>query len=299
MTFDNISGLLFQPFFGRLSDKTNTKLGRRMPYLIFGVPAAAVGMILVPLAAAAGRARLSMGGGLVAGLIPLMGSIILMNFAMSVYRAPAVALMPDATPTTRRSEANGIINLMGGVGSALAFFVGGKLFDIDTRYPFWMAGGLMVTTAVVMLFVYKEPKVPFEAAPQAQDEPDAGPRTRPKSLMPLLFAVFFWFCAYNAVETFFTLYAIDRLHMTAGEAASMLLYLSGSYLVCAWPAGRLGARFGRRSMMVAGTAVTLAATCSQAFIGGRSILAAVLAAAGLGLKPLFCRENFYVGCNSK
>ncbi|HWP79069.1 MAG TPA: MFS transporter [Candidatus Acidoferrum sp.] len=284
MTFDNISGLLFQPYFGKLSDKTNTKLGRRMPYLVFGVPAAAVGMTLIPLAAAAGSAKFAAGGGLLASLVPLMGSIILMNFAMSVYRAPAVALMPDATPPTRRSEANGIINLMGGVGSALAFFVGGKLFDVDARYPFWMAGGLMAATVAVMLFFYREPKAPFEAADELEaDAPDAPVQVRPKSLYPLLFAVFFWFCAYNAVETFFTLYAIDRLGMTAGEAASTLLYMSGSYLVCAWPAGKLGARFGRRGMMAAGTAVTLMATCCQAFIGGRGILAVVLIAAGLGV----------------
>lgn len=284
MTFDNISGLLFQPYFGRLSDKTNTRLGRRMPYLIFGVPAAGVGMVVIPLAAASGSAKFSAGGGLLGSLIPLMGSIILMNFAMSVYRAPAVALMPDATPPTRRSEANGIINLMGGLGSALAFYVGGKLFDIDMRYPFWMAAGLMAATVTVMLFIYREPKVPFEASSEEENEPDTEVvHTRPKSLFPLLFAVFFWFCAYNAVETFFTLYAIDRLSMTAGEAASTLLYMSGSYLVCAWPAGKLGARFGRRNMMVTGTAVTLTATCCQALIGGRGILAAVLVAAGLGV----------------
>jgi len=283
MTFDNISGLLFQPYFGRLSDKTSTRLGRRMPYLIFGVPAAAVGMVLIPLAAAAGSEKFAAGGKLLASLLPLMGCIILMNFAMSIYRAPAVALMPDATPPTRRSEANGIINLMGGLGSALAFYIGGKLFDIDIRYPFWMAACLMAVTVAVMLFVYREPKVPFEASSEEKNEPETAGRIRPKSLLPLLFAVFFWFCAYNAVETFFTLYAIDRLQMTAGEAASTLLYMSGSYLVCAWPAGKLGARFGRRKMMVAGTAVTLGATCSQAFIGGRGILAAVLIAAGLGV----------------
>lgn len=38
---------------------------------------------------------------------------------MSLWRAPVVALMPDLTPNELRSEGNAVINLMGGIGSAL------------------------------------------------------------------------------------------------------------------------------------------------------------------------------------
>ena len=43
--------------------------------------------------------------------------------AMATFRSPAVALMPDVTPKPLRSQGNAMINLMGGIGSAIAFLI--------------------------------------------------------------------------------------------------------------------------------------------------------------------------------
>jgi maltose/moltooligosaccharide transporter len=48
MTFDNISGVLLQPYFGSLSDRTKTRFGRRMPFLMIGIPIAALALSLIP-----------------------------------------------------------------------------------------------------------------------------------------------------------------------------------------------------------------------------------------------------------
>jgi len=40
---------------------------------------------------------------------------------MALFRTPVVALMPDITPSRFRSQANGIINFMGGLGALLVF----------------------------------------------------------------------------------------------------------------------------------------------------------------------------------
>ncbi|MEW6227215.1 MAG: MFS transporter [Bacillota bacterium] len=96
MTFDNIAAITLQPYFGALSDRTWTRVGRRMPFLLVGVPAAAVFFALIPFARIA-----------LAAMIPI---IIVMNVAMAAFRAPTVALMPDITPSPLRSKANGIIN---------------------------------------------------------------------------------------------------------------------------------------------------------------------------------------------
>ena len=49
MAADNVLALFLLPFFGSLSDRTNTKIGKRMPYIIFGTAAAVVLMNILPI----------------------------------------------------------------------------------------------------------------------------------------------------------------------------------------------------------------------------------------------------------
>ena len=133
MTVDNIFAMAFNPLFGRLSDKTHTRFGRRMPYLLIGIPLAAVFFFLIPFSKDT--------------LWLLMAVVIAMNAFMCVYRAPTVALMPDLTPPHLRSQANGIINLMGGLGTALIMGVGALLFAKSEVLPFALGSIVMIATA--------------------------------------------------------------------------------------------------------------------------------------------------------
>ena len=47
-SLDNIFGVIFQPLFGRWSDKTHTRVGKRMPYIIVGIPICAVAFAMIP-----------------------------------------------------------------------------------------------------------------------------------------------------------------------------------------------------------------------------------------------------------
>ena len=110
MAADNVLALFLLPFFGALSDKTHTKIGRRMPFIVGGTAAAAVLMNLIPLLDDRYAANPSP-----ATLVIFIVVLGLLLVAMGTYRSPAVALMPDVTPPLR-SRANAIINLMGAVG---------------------------------------------------------------------------------------------------------------------------------------------------------------------------------------
>jgi Na+/melibiose symporter-like transporter len=116
MTIDNIFGVIFQPFFGKRSDRTHTKWGKRMPYIIFCLPICALFFSLIPVAATIKAGVLS--------IILMMTVIIFFNFTMSVWRSPVVSLMPDFTPSHLQSDANAVINIMGGVGQMIGFVVG-------------------------------------------------------------------------------------------------------------------------------------------------------------------------------
>ncbi len=116
MTIDNIFGVIFQPFFGKKSDHTHSKLGKRMPYIIICLPLCALFFSFIPVAATVKAAGLS--------IALMMSVIIFFNFTMSVWRSPVVSLMPDFTPSHLQSDANAVINIMGGIGQMIGFVVG-------------------------------------------------------------------------------------------------------------------------------------------------------------------------------
>ena len=238
MTIDNIFGVIFQPLFGRWSDKTRTRFGRRMPFIMIGIPICAAAFILIPH---------------MSGLWPLMAMLIVFTFVMSAWRSPVVSLMPDITPGPLRSQANGIVNLMGGVGSLLAFAGGGLLFKLGGfPLPFLMSAILMLAALAVLMIFVREPQQAYK--PDAQDEKTkiALSKGEKQSLLLVLFGVFFWFTGYSAVEAFFTLYATNTLGVDEGSAAMTLAIFSLTLIAFAVPSGFIGAKIGRRKTILIG-----------------------------------------------
>src|SRR4030065_880148 len=144
MTLDNIAALLIQPPVGALSDRLRTPIGRRMPFILIGAPIGAIAFGLIPLAA-------------VLPLFVACTTTLLLSVAFG--RTPVVALMPDITPSQNRSQANGIINFMGGIGSIIAFLGGARLYEINPAYPFWLGSGLVILAALLVFLFIREPKV--------------------------------------------------------------------------------------------------------------------------------------------
>ena len=116
MTIDNIFGVILQPFFGKKSDRTRSKWGKRMPYIIICLPICAVFFSFIPVAATIRSIILS--------IALMMSVIIFFNFTMSIWRSPVVSLMPDFTPSHLQSDANAVINIMGGIGQMIGFVIG-------------------------------------------------------------------------------------------------------------------------------------------------------------------------------
>ena len=116
MAADNILALFLLPFFGRLSDKTKTPIGKRMPFILGGTFVSVMLLNVLPVIEngyAAGGAWPIFSFGF---FVFLLGLLL---FTMSTYRSPAVALMPDVTPKPLRSRGNAIINLMGAGGGII------------------------------------------------------------------------------------------------------------------------------------------------------------------------------------
>ncbi|MFN2233727.1 MAG: MFS transporter, partial [Anaerolineales bacterium] len=233
-TLDNIAALLIQPPVGAWSDRLRTPIGRRMPFILIGAPISALAFGLIPIAA-------------VLPLFVACTSTLLLS--MALWRTPVVALMPDITPSPKRSQANGIINFMGGVGAIFAFLGGSTLYRMNPAFPFWLGSALVVLSALLVFIFIREPKE-YDESPQETPGMLASlkeiMRDEDKSALRLLLAIFCWFVGYNAIEAFFTLYSVRHLGLNEADGAALLGHLSLFFVLFALVAGLVGARIGRR-----------------------------------------------------
>jgi maltose/moltooligosaccharide transporter len=243
MSLDNIAALFIQPPVGAWSDRLHTPIGRRMPFILIGAPIGAVAFGLIPLAA----------------VLPLfVACTTTLLLSMALWRTPVVALMPDITPSPKRSQANGIINFMGGVGSIIAFLGGAILYDINPAYPFWFGSILVIVAALLVLIFIREPKVnedSHEEQPSLIRSLKTVLTDPDRSALRVLLAIFFWFVAYNAVEAFFTLYAKNHLGLTESDGTRLLGQLSLFFVLFALPAGYIGSQIGRRITILIGIVI--------------------------------------------
>ena len=218
MTFDNIFGVIFQPTFGKLSDNTHSRLGKRRPFVVYGAPISALLFAIIPIIAVKFNSL---------GFTMLF--IILFVFVMSLWRAPVVALMPDLTPNELRSEGNAVINLMGGIGSALGLFAG------------------TIVTAIYCAAMGISSKSP------EFDEYDTFPYVFLLGAAVMIIGMLvILFCGTNAISTFFALFAAEILHKTTAQATIMTTAFAAASALAALPAGWLGKKIGRKKTILGG-----------------------------------------------
>ena len=288
MAADNILALFLLPLFGGLSDKVNTRIGRRMPFILCGTAFAVVLMNVLPQLANGYYAAPS--AAMLIGFVVVLGLLLI---SMGTYRSPAVALMPDVTPKPLRSKANAIINLMGAVGGLLYLGVAAVLYsnaNIDAMFTlgtfesaegtvsvvnystlFAVVSGLMIVAVAVLFFTVKEPKLAaenraYEAAhPEenlAQTTADGSeelPKEVKRSLGFLLVSISLWFIGYNGVTTWFTTYVSRVMGEGLGGASTCLLVGTAGAIVSYIPIGNLASKIGRKKTIMGG--VILLASC--------------------------------------
>ena len=255
MAADNILALFLLPIFGSLSDKVNTPIGKRMPFVVGGTALAFVFLMILPFA---DNTR---------NMVLFVGGLFILLISMGTYRSPAVALMPDLTPKPLRSKANAIINLMGAVGGVytlimIKVMVGGG--ETPNYYPLFLSVGLFMVISVAILFVtIKENKLRKEI--NAHEEEEVGetetkapvnsgklPKDVKRSLVFILLSVAFWFIAYNAVTTAFSRYATHVWGLEGGGYADCLLIATVAAIISYIPIGIIASKIGRKKMILIG-----------------------------------------------
>jgi len=288
MTLDNVAAFFLLPLIGVWSDRTWTRLGRRMPFILAFSPIAIAAFILVPVTVQMIPLELS-------GQVNQLGTPLLLFMiaigvfltAMACFRTPVIALMPDLTPSPLRSQANGIINLMGGVGTLIATLGSGILYSMGRIAPFAFGGVLMAAAVLMLLFFVREPR---EFAAATKDEEGLGALRGIKrvssearrSLGFLMAAIFCWFVGYNAVETFLSSYGVSVLGMSAGQAPLLMGVASLAFLAFAVPSGYIAARFGRRRTIILGLTVFGLLLAVNFFLRNAALIWPIMAIGGMG-----------------
>lgn len=288
MTLDNVVAFFLLPLIGVWSDRTWTRLGRRMPFILVLAPIAIAAFILIPYAVRMIPPELS-------GQVHRLGTplalfaigIGVFLTAMAGFRTPVIALMPDLTPSPLRSQANGVINLMGGLGTLLATLGSGLLYALGRVIPFAFGGVLMAAAVLMLLFFVREPK---ELEIAAREDERLGvlrgirriSREARLSLALLMGAIFCWFVGYNAVETFLSSYGVSELGLSVGTAPLLMGVASLAFLVFAVPSGYIAARLGRRRTIIAGLVVFGVLLLVNFFLRNATLIWPIMAIGGMG-----------------
>lgn len=261
MAADNVLALFLLPFFGSLSDKTNTRIGKRMPFIIAGTLLADIFLLVLPIA---DRSR----------NLPLFIIVLfLVLLAMGLYRSPSVALMPDLTPKPLRSKGNAVINLMGAIGGVyslimIRFLVGSGA--TPNYFPLFASIALLMLLCIAVLFsTIKEQKILAQMEPEevSASEADSSPKASGTALAPdvkrslvfMLLSIALWFIAYNAVTTAFSRYATHVWGMENGGYANCLMVATVAAIISYIPIGALSSHIGRKKTILIG--VVLLALC--------------------------------------
>jgi maltose/moltooligosaccharide transporter len=274
MALDNIIAVLLQPIFGSLSDRTKSRMGRRMPFIAFGSITSAILFICFPFM------------NFVWGLVAI---IFLFDLAMSLYRSASIAIVPDYTIEKFRAKASGIQQLIANFGGAIGFAIpmiaGIFPANVKNSIGYFLVAALMIALIIPLILFAKETptgnkifavsKTGFvldplnftltESVLEEKEKKQSGFRIigriftqKDKSMVFALLFVFFTFLGFAAIETFFSSFAIEYIFegLPEAEAASKASSLALAYpipmILTAYFHGLLGQKYGRKKIIKTG-----------------------------------------------
>ena len=232
-------------------------------------------------------------------LVFFIALLLVILVSMSVFRSPAVALMPDVTLKPLRSKANAVINLMGSAGGILVLVLGMVFATSAVRNSlmsytgyFAVIAAIMLAALVVFMLTVRENEWAAEMQQQSvelglEDKEEAATGERKlsvdevKSLIFLLLSIVLWFFGYNAVTSKYSVYASNILHkdynltLIIAQAAAIISYL---------PVGFIASRWAGKKTILAGVVMLTAAFTTASFMSAESptmLMNAMFALAGI------------------
>lgn len=260
MGMDNLLGIFVQPWMGNRSDNTRTSWGRRMPFLVVGMPVAALLFLAIPHAA----------GSLPLLIATMFGYALVANS----FKPIAEALLPDFIAPERRSRANAVVKIAASVTVIVAALISIFLIDDHPMLSFAIPSILMLAAMLVLVAKVRDSRSPAYRAAVEEDRRREGEATaevrvrdivpeilkdRDRSRLLLIVSILVFGAAWAASRSLVTNYGIEALGMSRGDAGGLTLPSGVAFIVVAYPVAMLAERFGRLRVMTAGMGVFAAA----------------------------------------
>ena len=243
--------LLANPVFGKLSDRTRSRFGMRRPWLIAGVVAGTIGLLIIAFAPS----------------IPLvLVGWCVAQAGFNALLAVVIAILPDQVPEGQRGVVSGVL----GMCQFVAIVVGTFLAQALIGSVFWMfmaPAVVALITVFILVFLLHDRILPRD---QRLPPYGIGEFVRSFWVNPLRYPDFGWnwlgrFLFIMGVATLITyqvFYLIDHLHQSPTQVAEQVfvatLVLTVFLVVSSYLGGWLSDKFRRRKIFVMVAAVIYA-----------------------------------------
>lgn len=225
---------------GSWSDRLDTRIGGRLPFLVAGAPLAVLGLVAIGLAGSLWTSALA---------------LLLFFAAYYTIYEPYRALYPDTVPEAMMSRAQSVQALWRGAGTGLALTAGGALLALAQFVPFAAAAAVMMLAIGGFLAALRRFGTPERAASSGglADQLRRLPRlVRDRSgLRAFLIANLLWELSLGALKTFVVLYITQGVGLSLGTSSVILGAAAVVIAVAAGLSGPIGDRLGPARVIAA------------------------------------------------
>ena len=242
----SVAAMLANPFFGRLSDRTTSRFGRRRPWLMLGMLGLLIGLLII--ATANSVAVITVG-------------FVIASASANAALAAFVATIADNVPEHRRGKISGLLGIMQNLAPTAGTWIA-KCFSDQMLLLFLVPS--VIGILLVIGYVLVLPDKPLEHKP-AREGFKAVLRTywvNPKQHPDFAWAWLSRFLLTLAnwmFTTFRLIYLQHEMRLSAAEATETLatgvLIYGVCVMCCAQTAGWISDRFQRRKPFIAVAAV--------------------------------------------
>lgn len=235
---EGLFALVLPLVMGAWSDRVQTRIGRRRPFLVASAPVAVAAMVAMPFAPS---------------LVLLAGAALAFFVAYFSYYAPYRALFPDLVRAATHGRAQSAQAVWRGVGLGFALVAGGVLLDLWRALPFLIAAGVLTAVTVIVVLRLDEPDEAVECLPEGVRgtvREIVGLLRSSGGLRAFLAANALWEMALAAIKTFIVLFVVVGLGRSAGFASLLIGGVAAASVLAALAGGWLGDRLGLRRVML-------------------------------------------------
>lgn len=289
MTLDNIMALFIAPFVGMLSDSSRSRLGRRMPFLLFPMPIMVLAIMAIGyipnMISPENNGNLS---SLVGLFVPFLLALLAVLVGNAFMDSPKSALLFDWTPSSKRTMATGISILIATVTTIVVAVTSSMVYDTFKPLLFILAGGVLAVAVLLVFFLVKDTPTPSEVKDQGLNPKKIIqvirdlPKDRSRSLRFFIGAMFFAYLAVAIIQAFLTSYAVSVVGMDAGSAGMLMAVFAVGGAIMALPAAWLAGKFGRRPMMIIGFGIMVVSCALILLIPSQTMLMVIMVTCAIG-----------------